>query len=53
MSTEGNAGAVGLSMGSALAMVLSFQLNHSIWWAIIHGVCSWAYVIFRAFQGNY
>ena len=49
MATRDNAATAGLSMGSALAMILSFQLNHSILWALIHGVCSWFYVIFRAF----
>jgi hypothetical protein len=53
MSKEGNAGVVGLSMGSALAMILSFQLNHSILWAVFHGICSWIYVFYRAWQGNY
>jgi hypothetical protein len=42
----------GVSMGTALAMILSFQLNHSILWAIVHGVCSWFYVIFRAIKGK-
>ncbi len=53
MSNQGNAATAGLSMGSALAMILSFQLNHSILWAIIHGICSWFYVIYRAYKGNY
>jgi hypothetical protein len=53
MSKEGNAATAGLSMGSALAMILSFQLNHSILWAIIHGICSWFYVIYRAYKGDY
>jgi hypothetical protein len=53
MATSDNAATAGLSMGSALAMILSFQLNHSILWAIVHGVCSWIYVIYRAFKGNY
>ena len=43
----------GLSMGSALGMILSFQLNHSIFWAVVHGLLSWFYVIFRAIKGNY
>jgi hypothetical protein len=43
----------GLGFGSALAMILSFQLNHSILWAILHGICSWFYVIYRAWKGNY
>lgn len=47
------AGAAGISLGSAIAVVLSFQLNHSILWAIVHGILSWFYVAFRAWQGNY
>lgn len=37
---------VGISMGSALSMILSYSYNHSILWAIIHGFLSWIYVIF-------
>ena len=46
-------GFVGVGLGSALAMVMSFQLNHSVLWAILHGICSWLYVIYRVWQGNY
>ena len=53
MSTEGNAATAGLSMGSALAMILSFQLNHSVLWAILHGICSWLYVIYRVYKADY
>ena len=38
----------GLSMGSALAMILSFSVNKSILWAILHGICSWIYVVYFA-----
>ena len=48
-----NGGCLGIGIGSALAMILSFQLNHSILWAILHGIFSWFYVIYRAIQGNY
>lgn len=34
--------------GSALAMVISYVQNHSIIWAIIHSIFSWAYVIYYA-----
>ena len=47
------AGVAGIGLGSALAIVLSFQLNHSILWAIVHGILSWFYVLYRAWQGNY
>ena len=53
MSAEGNAATAGLSMGAALAMILSFQVNHSIVWAIVHGLFSWFYVIYRAIKGGY
>lgn len=33
--------------GSALAMILSYAQNSSILWAIIHGVISWFYVLYR------
>lgn len=35
----------GIGFGCAMAMILSFQLNHSILWMILHGICSWIYVI--------
>ncbi len=36
----------GITMGSALAMVISFTLNKSVLWAIIHGLLSWVYVLY-------
>lgn len=33
--------------GSALAMILSYAQNSSILWAILHGIISWIYVIYR------
>jgi hypothetical protein len=33
--------------GSALAMILSYAQNSSIFWAILHGIISWFYVIYR------
>jgi len=43
----------GTGLGSVISCILSFSLNHSIGWMIAHGLCSWFYVIYRAFQGNY
>lgn len=43
----------GIGFGSAMAMILSFELNHSIWYMILHGICSWFYVFYRAWKGNY
>jgi hypothetical protein len=38
----------GVSFGSALAMAISFNVNQSIGWAILHGLLSWFYVIYFA-----
>lgn len=36
----------GVSFGTALAMVISFNMNKSVLWAMIHGFFSWFYVIY-------
>jgi len=36
----------GISFGTALAMVISYTAWHSIGWAIVHGILSWAYVLY-------
>jgi hypothetical protein len=36
----------GISFGSALAIAISWSLNKSILWAILHGLLSWFYVIY-------
>jgi hypothetical protein len=38
----------GIGLGSALAVVCSWQRNRSILWAILAGVLSWLYVIYFA-----
>jgi len=38
----------GITMGTALAMILSWSKNGSILWAVIHGFLSWIYVIYFA-----
>ncbi len=38
----------GASFGSALAIAISYTNNHSILWAIIHGILSWLYVVYAA-----
>lgn len=38
----------GLTMGSALAIVCSWQRNRSILWAIVASILSWVYVIYFA-----
>ena len=36
----------GVTFGSALAMVISYTNWHSVGWAILHGLMSWAYVMY-------
>ena len=38
----------GVSLGSALAIAISWSVHKSILWAIIHGIFSWLYVIYYA-----
>jgi hypothetical protein len=38
----------GVGFGSALAMAISFNVNQSLGWAIVHGLFGWLYVIYFA-----
>ena len=51
----GDTTSIGMGIGGALAIVLSWSINHSILWAILHGILSWIYVIFfaLAYVGKY
>lgn len=40
----------GITFGCALAIAISYVHNHSILWAIIHGIFSWLYVIYAALK---
>ena len=42
----GSAAKAGISFGSALAMVISYTTWGSVFWAIVHGLMSWVYVIY-------
>jgi hypothetical protein len=45
-SSVGCGGGVGI--GTILAVLISWSINHSILWAIIHGMLGWLYVIYWA-----
>ena len=36
-----------VSMGAALAMVLSYHTYTSVWLAILHGILGWVYVVYH------
>lgn len=38
----------GIGLGSAIAVAISWSLNKSILWAIIHGLFGWLYVVYYA-----
>ncbi len=38
----------GITFGTALAIAISWSQNHSIVWAIVHGLLGWLYVIYYA-----
>lgn len=51
MAKSGNTGEYvkgGITLGTALAVTISWSVNKSILWAIIHGIFSWFYVIYYA-----
>ncbi|WP_437921452.1 hypothetical protein [Sphingobacterium sp. LRF_L2] len=39
----------GIGLGSVIAVVASWDRNRSIFWAILHGIFGWLYVIYFAF----
>ncbi len=48
MAVREEAARSGITFGSALAIAISWSVNKSILWAIIHGLFSWFYVIYYA-----
>ena len=44
----------GITLGSCLAIVVSYTAWKSIPWAILHGILSWGYVVYYAirYHGN-
>jgi len=52
MALRSEAARAGISMGCALAITISWSVNKSILWAIIHGFFSWFYVIYFALLRN-
>ena len=48
MAAKTEAARAVISFGSALAIAISWSLHKSLFWAILHGICSWFYVIYYA-----
>ncbi len=47
-SSAKRAAKAGISFGSALAIAISWSTHKSIIWAILHGLCTWVYVVYYA-----
>jgi hypothetical protein len=50
MARTKQAARAGVTMGTALAITISWSANHSILWAILHGFLSWLYVVYYAIR---
>jgi hypothetical protein len=46
--SDGSGFSLGYGLGMCIAVVLSWSRNASILWCIVHGICSWFYVIYIA-----
>lgn len=42
----------GVGFGSALAISISWSVHKSLFWAIVHGILSWIYVVYFALTRN-
>lgn len=43
-SSSGACGGIGI--GTVVAIVLSWSINHSVLWAIVHGFFGWFYLLY-------
>jgi len=48
MRGTGTFAKAGIGFGTALAITISWSVNKSLLWAIIHGLLSWIYVAYYA-----
>jgi hypothetical protein len=48
MAIQQEAAKSGITFGSALAIAISWSVNKSILWAILHGLFGWLYVLYYA-----
>lgn len=46
--TKETATSSGIGLGSAVAVTVSWSVNKSLLWCILHGIFSWFYVIYYA-----
>lgn len=39
----------GIGLGAILAVIISWSINYSVLWAILHGFFGWLYVLYYIF----
>lgn len=44
---------VPIGFGTVVAATISYALNHSFWWAVLHWFCGWFYVAYAIFWRSY
>lgn len=37
---------IGVGIGTAIAIVISYDLYHNVFWAFLHGILGWFYIIY-------
>lgn len=53
MSTRIEVTRAGITFGSALAITISWTANKSLFWAVVHGLLSWVYVVYYAIRYHF
>jgi hypothetical protein len=48
MVTKSDAAKGGIGLGTVIAVAISWSVNKSILWAVIHGFLGWIYVVYYA-----
>lgn len=43
----------GIGIGCVIAVIISWTTNHSVLWAILHGLFGWFYVIYYLLGGGH
>lgn len=46
MSKSSNTRITGFGIGSLVAGILSWNLNHAFWWCVLHVILGWWYVLY-------
>jgi hypothetical protein len=43
---DGSSTGSGIGIGTIIAVIISWTVNHSVLWCVLHGLCGWLYVIY-------